>query len=350
MNLTKESLELITVLDKINLPVYFKNELLLERFFDKIIDSLKAINVNQIILRYTKTKPKKTINLLGNSHNKDIYEHKYIIEYNKCLIILRYYSLYGLNKKSLIVIIQNILLTYKFKQNQNPIDIYIFPGKEKKKFGSNFILSPKEINSGYTDNKRIVIYRNEERNKVLLHELIHFLGIDLSQNDTKLDISSYINIDKSVKINLNEAFTEMMACLLNSIICSYLINKKKNKNLFKKCILYELKFSLYQVSKIIIHYGYKNANDFFKKHKDGKFDQKTSVFSYFIVKTSFLFNISIFIQFLKNKNGKDYITLVKKTLKDKHFIELVNVYINHILNYKQPLLLKNTLRMTLIEI
>ena len=174
MNLTKESLELITVLDKINLPVYSKNELLLERFFDKIIDSLKAINVNQIILRYTKTKPKKTINLLGNSHNKDIYEHKYIIEYNKCLIILRYYSLYGLNKKSLIVIIQNILLTYMFKQNQNPIDIYIFPGKEKKKFGSNFILSPKEINSGYTDNKRIVIYRNEERNKVLLHELIHF--------------------------------------------------------------------------------------------------------------------------------------------------------------------------------
>ena len=48
----------------------------------------------------------------------------------------------------------------------------------------------------------------------------------------------------------------------------------------------ELKFSLYQSAKILDYFGFKTALEFFKRN-DGnrKFKQKTSVFSYYIVKT-----------------------------------------------------------------
>ena len=287
------------------------------------------------------------LNILDYLFNKLDYKHVYNILYKNLTINLVIYSKNKFIKKDLLNgIIIRIITIGLFKSNTTKIiiNVDIFLTQFKKKINKDSkILGPREINSGFSQtNIKICIFRSEELNKVLVHELIHYLELDL-QNVEFNNFHFIFNIPKSNTIRLNEAYTEILALLINSIIISN--NITTNTSILNN----EFKFSLYQVAKILIFYGFDNANDFFQPNNNNKFNQNTSIFSYFIVKTLLLYNLNIFLSlYYKNELTKYNFKELIINLVDIKFIELINKFMIYIKFNKQIKTLFNTLKMTYI--
>ena len=338
-----------------------------------------------------------SLEILHEMENLLEYRHNYRIKFNNnnntIIVNLKIYSKNKtINKKFFDNIVKRILLMGLVKQyrgsmnnsdnksnnnsaNSITINIILVLTNKKKVLNTDYThMGPKEINSGlasYGDNttSKIVIYRMEELSKLLIHELVHYLKLDFTHIEFA-DFFNYVNISPSTPITPNESFTEIVACFINCIACSYEHGCRKNIKLANKYINYELKYNIYQVAKILCYFGFKDASDFFRpytsnnsvsqKKDSAVFKQTTNVFSYFIIKTSLLFVPERFLIFFKrtdnlslhitNNHSKDsYIKMVKSTLLNPGFINKINEYMEFMRSYKQKTLLYNTLRMTIIE-
>tara|TARA_B110001469_G_C9630007_1_gene315041 strand:- start:944 stop:2233 length:1290 start_codon:yes stop_codon:yes gene_type:complete len=282
--------------------------------------------------------------------NKLEYKHQYSIKYNTININLVIYSKNkNINSKTLNNIIDRIIVIalYKIKKGYvKPlnINIDIFMTHFKKKINTHSkILGSREINSGFaTPFYKLCIFRKEELNKVLIHELIHYLELDLNSHDQMFpDFYNYFNMNPKTEIRINEAYTETLAVTINSILTTSTFTQ------FKKMIYNELKFSFYQVAKILDFYKFDNANDFFCPHNNDKFQQNTSIFSYFIVKTAILYNLELFYTHYHTNsitvsNFKDFII----SIIHSDFVNIINKYMEHVTKHKQPITLYNCLKMT----
>ena len=306
------------------------------------------------------------------------YKHHFSITYNDIVVELSIFDYKNtINKKKLMLIFKRILLMALIKQNKKTgkikLNVSLILTNKTKTINQEYkTLGPKEINSGlstyaynYDEFCKVVIYREEELNKLLVHELIHNLRLDFLVINFP-DFYKYVNIHPDTTITFNESYTEVMACILNSIICSYEFNNRKNKHLATKYLYYEIVYSLYQTAKILVHFGFKQSAEFFTPNNPDNlnhtlFTQNTNVFSYFIVKTSLLFNLETLLMFVEDtnymetplSNGKykaNYLLMVKKSLLNPKFITIINGYMNYILSVKQKKKIYNTLRMTIIEI
>lgn len=323
------------------------------------INSPKLMDVVNQLLHYNKI-PKKLmnpsvdnilinrfveLNILDYLLNKLDFIHSYTITYMNIQINLNIYSkTKTISKKILNEIIDRILILclYKSTNIKLKINIDIFMTPFKKKITKNTkILTSCEINSGFTShNYKICIYRKEELNKVLVHELIHYLELDLNEVEFT-DFYKHFNISPSNEIQLNEAYTEILALVFNSIIISKTVSE------CKKILNSELKFSLYQVGKILNIYKFVNALDFFQPNNNNKFNQTTSVFSYFIVKTILLFNLNTFLElYYKQKINKYNFKKIVLSNIDYELIKIIDVFIKYIRMNKKDDKLFNTLRMT----
>lgn len=284
------------------------------------------------------------LNILDYLFNKLEYTHKYNISYKNLTINLVIYSKKKITKTLLNGILTRIITIGLFKSQHTKIviNVDIFLTQFKKLMNKDTkILGPREINSGFAErNKKICIFRSEELNKVLVHELIHYLDLDLHYVDFK-DFYNFFNISPNQTVLLNEAYTEIIAILINSIIDSP--NITSNRTILNN----ELKFSFYQVAKILIFYGFTDANEFFQANTNTKFKQKTSIFSYFIVKTLLLYNLNTFLElyYKKQINRGNFKELILKLI-DAKFIKIVNKFMVYIKTHKQNYTLYNTLQMT----
>ena len=242
---------------------------------------------------------------------KDLnYKTTYKIRYNNLVINMDIISKAKIVPFSIINKLINIIIIlgqYKSKTKSITITVDIYLTDFKKRLNNRYnSLGCREINSGYTrPGHKLCIFRKEELYKVLIHELIHYLKLDLVRPVSFPDYHKYFNIPQNTEIRLNEAYTEIFALILNSMIHS------KGKGELLSVLNRELKFSLYQCAKILDYYNFDTALEFFKRN-DGntKFNQKTSVFSYFIVKTLILFNLDIFLknyEKIDHQNFKDFI-------------------------------------------
>ena len=238
------------------------------------------------------------------------YKNTYKVRYNNLIINLDIISKTKIVSFSIINRLINIIIIlgqYKSKTKSITInvDIYLTDFKKKLNNRSNS-LGCREINSGYTTpGHKLCIFRKEELYKVLIHELIHYLKLALVRHVEFPDYYKYFNIPQNTEIRLNEAYTEIFAVIFNTMI-----NTKGESELIS-VLNRELKFSLYQCAKILDYYKFGTALEFFKRN-DGntKFNQQTSVFSYFIVKTLILFNLDIFLGFyekIDHTNFKDFV-------------------------------------------
>ena len=268
-----------------------------------------------------------------------------------------------INKKLIKNIFNRIYLMIELsdKQISQEINIVIFLSNNKKKI-NNGIVGSLNANSGSTSffmnhYSEIVIWRKEELQKVLLHELIHLLFLDY-KFEIENNVKSIFNINKNTNILLNEAYTETFANLINIIIVS-IENKKDLQNLLET----EIHFSLFQTSKILKHYKFKCIKDCkkgFIKTKENEiklFEQNTSIFSYYIVKSMFLYNYNLFIKYLVNYNidlfktssNKNFLNkLLQKCLLNESYIN----EINRLLKFFNKITgkhFKKNLRMTIIE-
>lgn len=210
---------------------------------------IKLINNNDIHLYYTPCYHKKNIiTLEKNNINSILYR---ILEMKKLA------KIEGKDHGKLI--------------------IFIWPTKFNKTINNNEVLGINNVNSGscdipYNKNGMIYIWRNEEMNKVLVHELIHALRIDDHLDNNYLDplISKKFNVHEN--INTSEAYTETMATFLDSIFKS----QENGKN-FKDILNKNQNHSIKQSNKVL-NIGYKN----------GEYKQKTSVLSYYVLKSGLL--------------------------------------------------------------
>ena len=264
------------------------------------------------------------------------------------------------------------------------IDLTLYLSSKKKHLpkvnkSSPKVIGAKEINSGCTTftgtlPNKVSIWRKEELEKVLIHELIHSLELEIQHNQSFTDfIYNNFDIKRSNRIRLFEGYVETNANLIN-IILTILESrniKSKSKNLANKLFLQllnvEIKYSLFQVSKILKYFGYNNFNEFYKpniseEEKTDKYIQKTNLFSYIIFRSMIFYNLEKFMELLFSKNepnnllkelidDHEKIDFMKETLQNTNYIETINKLLLKTKYIKQNYnnFIKNTMRLSVVE-
>ena len=286
------------ILDDINIDYIDINntKILVNNFYQECL-STKFGNMNKI-LNYIKN-CNKVIKIYSN--NKNICFYLYCKNNNNSIF-------------KLIKIYRRVLiLTYIYKINKN-INFHLALCKLKRFMpDKNNIFDCIHFNGGFTTvpGNNIYIHRNCEYSKVILHELIHHVGII---NDTTMNINdNYITkIKKKFNISINtvllpnESIIEFWATLYNLIF----ISNEYNINfdlLYKK----ELSFSYNQCLKILNH---NNTNIWY---------EKSNIYCYFIFKYILLKNYKKFLEIKLPYNQKEFIDFLINNTKN---IKIINKY------------------------
>lgn len=259
---------------------------------------------------------------------------------------------------TILTIMKTIADEFNLPRKDNKVIIRIILSRQKKILFSNYnILGPINVNSGSTlPGEFINIWRFEEFEKVMIHELQHFYGCDFhSSNSNYYLVENVINKYFDIKgdDNVNESYNEVMAHIISMIYFSR-VYKLKLETIFHM----ELYFLLFQTAKIIDFFGGDNYDSIFITTKDHiKFNQRTSVLSYYLIKTLFMFYIQYTTQFISKIsmkcNDKYSMELMSKFLKiiieDKQIHRYIDPLIMMIKKNKSDKFIYKTMRMTGIE-
>lgn len=286
---------------------------------------------------------------------------EYVIENDFAVI-----KLYSEKNKNIEEIILKILtiITIMHEINQeiiktkvNKLNLNIFLGGQRKEITSNNVLTPININSGSCMRGLYVnIWREEELEKVLFHELQHFYSCDFhiyNKNYTVINtfIKSHFDIFEDDKSN--ESINEMMAILLHMIYQSEQLNME-----IDMIYSYEMFFTLFQIAKIIRFFNGNSYSELFKSNPNHiKIKQTTSVVSYYIIKGILLFNINSTMDFLNKVNLKidnnkilDYKEYLETIINKKDGIEtLINKLIEIYKDLEPNKFISKTLRMSAVS-
>lgn len=239
------------------------------------------------------------------------------------------------NKELLLIIINALFTIYIYDKHDITIYITIFLTNNKKKFPKTYnFLGSLEINSGLTSFEKknhICIFRKEELHKLIIHEMIHALELDMNifMNpniqflEDKLIKKFNINVNQ---LKLNESYTESCTLIIHSLIVSVLSFIS-----IDKVIKNEIKFSITQCSNILYFFNI-SPNVFRKKNIDlSNWNEKTAVLSYYFFKLVNIYNIEEFItlyMFNFNMDMSNYIYFLENNIKKIEFLEN-NIHLNH---------------------
>jgi hypothetical protein len=262
-------------------------------------------------------------------------------------------SSYDINK---IVHICKFMTKLANRDNQE-ININILYSDRKKKIRADTILTPTNINSGSSITELIIdVWRDEEIDKVLIHELVHYLSLDVTGNTDMLKTySKKFNVKGNILIN--EAYTESIAVTIHTLYVMYKSDIKYNLDDFKTLFINEVNYSLFQVAKLMNHFKIKDLNQIFKKYTGDKpyFEQTTSVFSYFVVKTAIIMDLNSLLQYVPHNSIKfnnnrvpEFIKFIEASLKNSNFNKCVKFYLDRL--SKNDKFIDKTLRMTCLQL
>jgi hypothetical protein len=184
----------------------------------------------------------------------------------------------------------------KIKKNKKNISIIWVPIDKNRDF-EHEILDDHSLNkcqhnfqaftaSGVTSSNISIITRYEEIKKLLIHELIHNLNMDSSDehdtNDVDI-INKYYDIKNNnnykYKYDIYESYTETLSSYLN--ILFHYIHKDIKPEHIKACILIEFIYSCNVLSNIIKINGYSTYDDFYN---GGYFKGSICVYEYYYLK------------------------------------------------------------------
>jgi hypothetical protein len=237
-----------------------------------------------------------------------ITEHEYDkVKINKYINVITMW-LYVLNK-------------YSSKKCSETLKIYFyFTSLEKKLPEQNIhdtILDEYNVNTAFTRtcsyNSEIVIFRKEEWFKVFIHECFHNFALDFSDAD-------WFEGDKFIlklfpvnsEVNLFEAYTEFWAEIINALFCSFFLLKDKNDfSLFLSnseiLINFERTYSFFQLVKVL-DFMKMTYQDLYLKNahsqmlRENMYKEKTSVLSYYVIKTILINNYQLFLEWCDVNN------------------------------------------------
>ena len=262
------------------------------------------------------------------------------------------------------------------------LKIHCFMSPFKKKLPENDyeILSHEHCNSAVTTsctkNGEICIFRKEEFLKVLIHESFHIFGLDFSGlpvSRLKKNILKIFPIQ--IDMELHESYAETWANIMNAFICANNFIKNSDFSKFTKyldfCIHLEQFFSLFQLIKILnfMNLNYKNLyenDEISVSSRRYLYREKTNVFAYYILKTVFLCNIDLFLDWCKTNNVREggnifnfrktsenidkFEQLIKSVYNKKCVLENISTVEKIFSNINSSINILKTTRMTLCEL
>jgi hypothetical protein len=258
-------------------------------------------------------------------------------------------------QKFMLYLEKKIPENYLYFLLDKKISIHYYPTSYKKKTPTKSTrLSYCHVNSAYTIKKRngngeyeyiVVIFRKEEIERTVIHELFHALEVHCAFSG-----GTIVSVPK-----------EMGSHLSHGLLCNNLRIAPKNIvfdeslvetwstiiycALLKKNIANEKEFSNFQSAKLIRHFGFKNVFDFFKSRK---IQTDTNAFCYYILKSAFLMNIQMFKSTFPLASIHNCGTIKSSDLsyflEDVKWVQAVELIIK---NYnKYPAKWKKSMRMT----
>ena len=259
-----------------------------------------------------------------------------------------------------------------FKNETLKFDLFLVKPEKKLPKKRLSKLTGENINSGYTtfyndanNTKTIIIYRDEELEKLVIHEMIHFFYLDFTH--LSINLSKYLNVKPSIEFIPNESYTEFVTMLIHTSILPIENEFKKGiersksnisilntntiytKGVDKKVVFYqaiellfnEILFGYFQCAKILFQYNIQNVHDFFKPYdktssKKMFFWQISCILSYFFIKVALFSNLSNSINFfLSNQTNfkintspkvkKEYEVLISNSLENKEYKENIQL-------------------------
>lgn len=368
---------------------------IVENYDEKIeqytLDSIECLNKSYIVNNLSSRFVSDTIReFIFSNNGKEIH---YILkgkkEYRIIFVVfeasiknsfLQYLDMCAINIFSLIYFLENSRnLTCKTET----LEIYIFLTHFKKYLPASKkdIIGPGNVNTGSTipcrEKSLIVIYRQEEFLKLVIHEVIHSMGIHLPDNMynyyTK-ELDNIFGIESTY--NFNETYTEVWAMLLNQIFFISISNGKDLDRmafikLLNSSLNIELCFSAMQVIKIL-NFMDISLYDLRDIERNKNFKENTHVFAYYIMKYLLSYDINRFLEICginndnyilftqpnntsnvnKNKIKKmiDSIVFLLDSQDFKDYFFNIEKIIKTYLERNKKHIIFNTLRMTCIEL
>tara|TARA_B110000971_G_scaffold221978_1_gene272131 strand:- start:2259 stop:3473 length:1215 start_codon:yes stop_codon:yes gene_type:complete len=271
-----------------------------------------------------------------------------------------------------------ILNKYSSKFCCKAITIYLYFTSHMKclPVTSEEVLDAIHVNSAFTRTcpveSEIVIFRKEEWFKVFIHETFHNFGLDFSDSNNKISKHEILKMfPVKSEVNAYEGYTECWAEIINVSFCSlHLIKARTFKEFletFKVLMCYEIKYSFFQLTKILGFMGLK-YRELFKNSNSSKrelFKEHTNVLAYYVIKTVLLNNFEGFLSWCK-KNNTNLLQFKKTPSNEMSFCNFVkhnfksdtminNVDIMEDLNYNDKCgnnkkFMADNLRMTVCEL
>lgn len=259
----------------------------------------KAHDMNNNIKTFANGYFVDRINVLNSIKDLDTM---YMIQWNNNMIIIKTttYDFSNIQKRLKLLIYMIEYIKNKADNHNKPINIYMVLTKLNKLFPEDNYMDIKNANSGYTDfNKNIIfIWRHEEFEKVLFHELIHLFNLDTRHH----------NYDKHIDIDgedmICEAITDFWGIFYHTIYISLI-------SLVQIKLLLELELGFIRNQAMTLNTLYELAD--WEKKPNKIIKQNTSAFSYYIIKY-LLFEYS-----LQNKislHNDDPNKMIKKILNN----------------------------------
>ena len=210
---------------------------------------------------------------------------------------------------------------YMKKDHMDSLTVYLYLSSIKKELPKSQIavLDKDHCNSGVTfacqEKGELLIYREEEWQKVLIHEIFHCMCLDFSGIEypsLKNNIKKIFNVESDFE--LSEAYTEFWATIINCCRVSYnLLDDMHDEESFylftEFCIQFEKLFSLFQCVNILQYMGLR-YNNLYKKSplsiglRKLLYKEKTNVLCYYVIKLILLYNSDDFLTWclLNNSN------------------------------------------------
>lgn len=333
---------------------YFHNELNKIKNVDNIISEIKFNNDQYNFNSYSSYLASDIKSQIQNINYKS-YNFKFKIQNTN--FDIKFLTIFDVNIDILYFYLKQIYMFYSlignlsFLKNKKNFKIVIFFSNIKKQIPNNniYVLKTNNVNTGYTycnsNEPEIVLYRNEEWFKVLIHETMHAVGLDFCNiNNKKINTKILEIFPVEIELNLYETYCEVWANILNITFVSYnnTSNYSEFKNLFSHYYNFEKHFQIFQMNKVL-NFMNLNYDDLYKKEekyeikRKGFYREKTNVFCYYILKSILFYNLSEFLEYCKNnnrnylffskteKNLLNFVSLIEKYYKNKTFLDLIKI-------------------------
>lgn len=210
------------------------------------------------------------------------------------------------------------------------LHLYLTPFKKTLPVTKGVVLDEEHVNTAFTwhckPNNKMVIYREEEWFKVLIHESFHFFGFENFNKEHEILLKTCFPAE--IPLYIGEAYSEFWARTLNCFYCAFMIEKNLSRNTvmlnhFYRLMYIESSYSCYQASKVL-EYNNLSYQDI-TGNKMKQYNEKTNVFCYYVVTSILMYEYQTIMKWCSIHNHNLFTIQLRNS---KHFVELLKKLCN----------------------